>query len=221
MKNLLFIRPVAALLLAATPILAFAHGISEETASACSTVVTAVCGACQPHADPAATICCSVAWCSSSALLPGSWMCRRPYSPYRPPHHALDSWPPISRSTLELLHLADAIIALSVMCARSDNNGGFQKHFITKSPNLLMAVFGFGLLHDGLSTRLQQLLPDDTLAMLWRIPSFNVGVEIGQIAAPDRDGVAAGLWRHRASFKRLSYAANWCSFLPEAHPLFM
>lgn len=53
-----------------------------------------------------------------------------------------------------------------------------------QSPNLLVAVFGFGLLHGfGLSTRLQQLpLGDDRTSMLIRILSFNLGVEIGQIA---------------------------------------
>ena len=67
-----------------------------------------------------------------------------------------------------------------------DNNGGFQKHLGMKSPNLLAMVFGFGLLHGfGLSTRLQQLsLGDDKVSMLMRILSFNVGVEVGQIAVP-------------------------------------
>jgi hypothetical protein len=43
-----------------------------------------------------------------------------------------------------------------------------------KSPNLLAAVFGFGLLHGfGLSTRLQQLpLGDDPLAMLEGVQNF-------------------------------------------------
>ena len=54
-------------------------------------------------------------------------------------------------------YLVDAIIALSVIYKGFDNNGGFQKYFQMASPNLLAAVFGFGLLHGfGLSTRLQQ-----------------------------------------------------------------
>ena len=78
-------------------------------------------------------------------------------------------------------HLVDAMIALSVIYKGFDNNGGFQKYFQMASPNLLAAVFGFGLLHGfGLSTRLQQLpLGDDSTAMLLRILSFNVGVEVG------------------------------------------
>lgn len=104
----------------------------------------------------------------------------------------------------------DAIIALSVIYKAFDNNGGFQRVFDMKSPNLLAAVFCFGLLHGfGLSTRLQQLpLGDDSTAMLLRILSFNVGVEVGQIAALAVMVAVLSLWRHRPSFKRFSYASN-------------
>lgn len=107
-------------------------------------------------------------------------------------------------------YLVDAIIAISVIYKGFDNNGGFQRHFDMKSPNLLMAVFGFGLLHGfGLSTRLQQLpLGDDPVAMLWRILSFNVGVEVGQIAALTVMVAVLALWRNRPSFGRFSHIAN-------------
>jgi HupE / UreJ protein len=107
-------------------------------------------------------------------------------------------------------YLVDAIIAISVIYKGFDNNGGFQRVFDMKSPNFLAAVFGFGLLHGfGLSTRLQQLpLGDDSTAMLFRILSFNVGVEIGQIAALTVMVGLLALWRHRPSFKRFSFAAN-------------
>ncbi|MDX2219340.1 MAG: HupE/UreJ family protein [Burkholderiales bacterium] len=107
-------------------------------------------------------------------------------------------------------YLVDAIIAGSVIYKAFDNNGGFQKYFQMASPNLLAAVFGFGLLHGfGLSTRLQQLpLGDDPVAMLWRILSFNVGVELGQIAALAVMVAALAAWRQRPSFARFSYAAN-------------
>jgi hypothetical protein len=107
-------------------------------------------------------------------------------------------------------YLVDAIIALSVIYKAFDNNGGFQRVFQMKSPNLLGAVFGFGLLHGfGLSTRLQQLpLGDDPWAMLGRILSFNVGVELGQIAALAVMVSLLAAWRHTASFTRFSYAAN-------------
>ncbi len=120
-------------------------------------------------------------------------------------------------------HLIDAIIALSVMYKAFDNNGGFQKHFQMASPNLLWMVFGFGLLHGfGLSTRLQQLpLGDDTAAMLGRILSFNVGVELGQIAALVVIVGLLSLWRHRASFQRFAHMANLALFYAGAYLLFV
>lgn len=107
-------------------------------------------------------------------------------------------------------YLIDAIIAVSVIYKGFDNNGGFQKYFQMESPNLLAAVFGFGLLHGfGLSTRLQQLpLGDDGTSMLLRILSFNLGVEIGQLAALTAMVALLALWRSRPSFKRFSFAAN-------------
>jgi len=107
-------------------------------------------------------------------------------------------------------YFVEAIIALSVIYRGFDNNGGFQKYLQMRSPNLLAAVFVFGLVHGfGLSTRLQALpLGDDAKSMLLRILSFNLGVEVGQIAAlAVMMGVLAAL-RHRASFPRLSYLAN-------------
>lgn len=120
-------------------------------------------------------------------------------------------------------YLIDAIIALSVMYKAFDNNGGFQKHFQMASPNLLGMVFGFGLLHGfGLSTRLQQLpLGDDATAMLARILSFNLGVELGQIAALVVIVGALSLWRHRPSFKRFSYVANLALFYAGVYLLFV
>ncbi len=107
-------------------------------------------------------------------------------------------------------YLVDAIIAVSVIYKGFDNNGGFRKYFDSESPNLLAAVFGFGLLHGfGLSTRLQQLpLGEDQMGILLRILSFNVGVELGQIAALSVMVAVLAVWRRRASFARFSYAAN-------------
>ena len=55
-----------------------------------------------------------------------------------------------------------------------------------------------------------QVLPlgDDPVAMLWRILSFNVGVEVGQIAALSVMVAVLALWRNRPSFKRFSHIAN-------------
>ncbi len=106
--------------------------------------------------------------------------------------------------------LVDALIAISVIYKGFDNNGGFQKHFGRASPNLLAVVFGFGLLHGfGLSTRLQQLpLGDNQVGMLMRILSFNVGVELGQIAALVVMVGLLSVWRRRESFARFSVLAN-------------
>ncbi len=107
-------------------------------------------------------------------------------------------------------YLVDAVIAISVIYKGFDNNGGFQRVFGMRSPNMLAVVFGFGLLHGfGLSTRLQQLpLGDDSTSMLLRILSFNVGVEIGQIAALTVMVGWLAFWRHRPSFKRFSLVTN-------------
>ena len=107
-------------------------------------------------------------------------------------------------------YLIDAIIAISVIYKGFDNNGGFQKHLGMAAPNLLWAVFLFGLLHGfGLSTRLQQLpLGDDATAMLLRILSFNVGVELGQIAALALMVALLAAWRQRPSCARFSTLAN-------------
>ena len=106
--------------------------------------------------------------------------------------------------------LVDAIIAISVIYKGFDNNGGFQKHFNVASPNLVRMVFVFGLLHGfGLSTRLQQLpLGDDPWQMLMRILSFNVGVELGQVAALVVMVGLLAIWRKRESFAKFSYTAN-------------
>ncbi|MDP3083672.1 MAG: HupE/UreJ family protein, partial [Rubrivivax sp.] len=107
--------------------------------------------------------------------------------------------------------LIDAVIAVSVIYKGFDNIGGFQRVFeMEKSPSLLGAVFGFGLLHGfGLSTRLQQLpLGDDPMEMLMRILSFNVGVELGQVAALAGMVAVLAWWRHTHSFRRISHAAN-------------
>ena len=120
-------------------------------------------------------------------------------------------------------YLVDALIAISVIYKAFDNNGGFQKHFQMQPPNLLAAVFAFGLLHGfGLSTRLQQLpLGEDNFAILMRIISFNIGVEIGQIAALVVMVALLAIWRRRPSFTRFSYVANLALMSAGAYLLFM
>ncbi|MEM6395392.1 MAG: HupE/UreJ family protein [Bacteroidota bacterium] len=80
-------------------------------------------------------------------------------------------------------HLIDAVIALSVLYKGFENLGGFEKIFKVKSPNLLLMVFIFGLIHGfGLSTRLQSF-DMGSGQFLAKILSFNVGVELGQVLA--------------------------------------
>lgn len=107
-------------------------------------------------------------------------------------------------------YLIDAFIALTVAYKGFENLDGFKKFLDVKSPNLLKAVFIFGLVHGfGLSTRLQQLpLDDDPMAMLGRILCFNVGVEIGQILALTAMLFLLSTWRKKESFKKFSLIAN-------------
>jgi hypothetical protein len=107
--------------------------------------------------------------------------------------------------------LVDAVIALSVCYKGFDNNKGFQNYFgIQKAPNLLWIVLIFGLIHGfGLSTRLQQLpLGEKSSGMLMRIISFNLGVELGQIAALTLMLVLLSGIRKTVSFKKFAKVAN-------------
>jgi HupE / UreJ protein len=107
-------------------------------------------------------------------------------------------------------YLIDAVIAISVIYKAFDNNKGFQDYLGAKSPNLLMMVLLFGLIHGfGLSTRLQQLpLGEQNWDMLWKIISFNIGVEVGQIIALIFMLIILTQWRQFPSFLRLSKVAN-------------
>ncbi len=107
-------------------------------------------------------------------------------------------------------YLIDAVIALSVMYKGFENIDGFKKVFDWKPPSLLTMVFAFGLIHGfGLSTRLQQLpLGDDATGMLLRILSFNVGVEVGQIAALAVMLFFLSGFRKTAGWVKFAYAAN-------------
>ncbi len=79
-------------------------------------------------------------------------------------------------------YFVDAIIGLSVAYKGFDNLGGSQTLF-GDSPDERLAVFIFGLFHGlGLATKLQDLgLHEDGL--LVNLLSFNLGVELGQLAA--------------------------------------
>jgi hypothetical protein len=106
--------------------------------------------------------------------------------------------------------LVDAVIALSVCYKGFDNNDGFRRYIGVPAPDLLRMVFVFGLVHGfGLSTSLQELpLGERKLEMLGRIVAFNVGVELGQVAALLPMVLLLSLWRRRPSFARFARVTN-------------
>ena len=110
----------------------------------------------------------------------------------------------------KLQHGIDAVIALSVIYKGFDNVKGFPNYFGIKSPNLMLMVLVFGLIHGfGLSTRLQQLpLGDNNFDILMRIISFNVGVELGQIVALIAMLIVLNILRKSDAYERLSKVAN-------------
>ncbi len=105
--------------------------------------------------------------------------------------------------------LIDAVIALSVCYIAFANLDGFKKYLDIKSPNLLIMIISLGLIHGlGLSTRLQQL-PLSENELLMNIISFNVGIELGQIAALTIMLVILAGWRKAESFKSFSKISNY------------
>jgi len=106
-------------------------------------------------------------------------------------------------------HLIDAVIAISVLYKGFENLGGFQKIFGFKSPNLLLMVFIFGLIHGfGLSTRLQSF-DLGTGQFLEKIVSFNIGVELGQVLALIPIVFIISKWKSHDSYNTFYKAANW------------
>jgi len=106
-------------------------------------------------------------------------------------------------------HLIDAVIALSVLYKGFENLGGFPKILKTKSPNLLLMVFIFGLIHGfGLSTRLQSFDMGEG-SFLAKIVCFNVGVELGQIAALIPIIFIIRFWKKQKSYDTFHLITNW------------
>lgn len=105
--------------------------------------------------------------------------------------------------------LIDAVIGFSVFYKGFENLDGFKKYLKTDSPNLLLMVFAFGLIHGfGLSTRLQSLNIGDSLNLA-SIVSFNIGVELGQVAALIPILLLINLFRKADSFSYFEKATNW------------
>jgi hypothetical protein len=105
-------------------------------------------------------------------------------------------------------HLVDAVIALSVLYKGLENLGGFE-HLKIKSPNLLIMVSFFGLIHGfGLSTRLQSF-DMGTEQILAKILCFNLGVEVGQVLALIPIIFIITLSRKHKQFPAFYKAVNW------------
>lgn len=109
--------------------------------------------------------------------------------------------------------LIDAVIGLSVCYIAFANIDGFRKYLKVKPPNMLMMILGLGLIHGfGLSTRLQELpLSEDQL--LLNIIAFNVGIELGQIAALTVMLLLIASWRKTQAFQTLSVISNYSLIL--------
>lgn len=106
-------------------------------------------------------------------------------------------------------HLIDAVIALSVLYKGFENLGGFKSVFKTSSPNLLLMVFIFGLIHGfGLSTRLQSF-EMGAGQFLMKIISFNIGVELGQILALIPVVFIISKWKKLSSYPSFYSIVNW------------
>ncbi len=105
-------------------------------------------------------------------------------------------------------HLVDAVIALSVLYKGFENLGGFEKLKI-KSPNLLLMVGLFGLIHGfGLSTRLQSFDMGKE-QILAKILCFNLGVEVGQVLALIPIVFIITFSRKHTQFPAFYKAVNW------------
>lgn len=105
-------------------------------------------------------------------------------------------------------HIIDAIIGFSVLYKGFENLGGFEKVLKIPSPNLLGMVFLFGLIHGlGLSTRLQTFAMGES-DFLMKIISFNIGVELGQIAALIPIIALINYWRTKKSYDAFYKAVN-------------
>lgn len=105
-------------------------------------------------------------------------------------------------------YLIDAVIALSVIYKGFENLDGFKRTFGIRAPNLLGMVFLFGLIHGfGLSTRLQEITLGHE-GLVSRILAFNVGVELGQVAALTAMLAFFAAWRSTKTFERFGKVAN-------------
>ncbi len=106
-------------------------------------------------------------------------------------------------------YLIDAVIAVTVMYKGFENLDGFRRWIGTAAPPLLVMVFSFGLIHGfGLSVRLQDLTISGEQGLLSKILFFNLGVELGQIAALLVMGVVIRAWQKTIVWEPVTRIVN-------------
>lgn len=104
-------------------------------------------------------------------------------------------------------HLVDTVIGLSVVYKAFENMGGFRDVFGIE-PDPRIAVFVFGLCHGlGLATKLQSTITDGN-GLLINLLSFNLGVELGQVAALALILLVLLHWRETVHFQQQAFALN-------------
>ena len=104
-------------------------------------------------------------------------------------------------------YIIDAIIGFSVIYKALDNLGAFKAWFGVQ-PDTRAATLIFGFLHGfGLASKIIEynISPD---GLLTNLIAFNLGVEIGQLAALALILVAMRHWRASLAFARQAYRAN-------------
>jgi hypothetical protein len=106
-------------------------------------------------------------------------------------------------------YLVDAVIALTVVYKGVENLDGFRRWLGVSPPSLLAMVFLFGLIHGfGLSTRLQEMTLARDPDLVSKILAFNVGVELGQVAALVAMTAVVRVWRSSGQFQLMSRLVN-------------
>lgn len=106
-------------------------------------------------------------------------------------------------------YLVDAVIALTVCYKALENLGVVRNWLGERTPSLIHMVFLFGLIHGfGLSTRLQEMTLVEDPQLVPKILAFNVGVEMGQIAALSLMIGVVRLWRQTRVWKPVLQVSN-------------
>jgi hypothetical protein len=199
--------PLAALLLAGFPLLALAHGVSSRDAS----FVAAVSGV---NFGP-------FAYLGAKHMVTGydhlAFLAGVIFLLYRLRDVAIYASLFALGHSVTLLgavllnyqanpYLVDAVIGLSVVYKGFENIGGLKSMGWRLDPRA--AVLGFGLVHGlGLATKLQEVqLSREGLAT--NLVAFNIGVELGQLAALTLMVLAFALWRATPGFARAVRPAN-------------